>query len=144
MKKFLSIFALVIVLLSCSKDSRQNNNPYLPTYKFTSNTINLTLPLYSNLQNPGNAIEYSEISVGIRDKVFILNMGSGNFLAWDAACPNQALSACSTMTLNGIKAVCPCDDVEYSLFSGESEGMEYPMLQYRVEVIGENLIRVYN
>lgn len=91
MKKFLSIFALVIVLLSCSKDSRQNNNPYLPTYKFTSNTINLTLPLYSNLQNPGNAIEYSEISVGIRDKVFILNMGSGNFLAWDAALPKSSL-----------------------------------------------------
>jgi nitrite reductase/ring-hydroxylating ferredoxin subunit len=42
--------------------------------------------------------------------------------AFEAACPNQALSACSTMTLKGINVVCSCDNNEYSLFTGLSQG----------------------
>lgn len=143
MKKFIAIFILTVVALSCSKDNIRNNNPYLPTYRFSSSTINLNLATNINLQSPGNAIEYFEVGVGIRNKVFILNTGSG-FLAFDACCPSQALSDCSTMNLEGIVAVCPCDDLEYSLFSGEAVGGEYPMVQYRVEVLSETSIRVYN
>jgi nitrite reductase/ring-hydroxylating ferredoxin subunit len=47
------------------------------------------------------------------------------------------------MTLNGIMGVCPCDDAEYSLFTGLSQGKEYPLKAYRVEVNGNNL-RIYN
>lgn len=115
MKRFLILLVLLGITLSCSKDSVNNNNPYLPTYRFTSSVINLTFPLYSNLQFPGNAIEYNEVGVGVLNKVFILNTGSG-FVAFDAACPNQAISSCSTMNLVGIKAECPCDEVQYSLF----------------------------
>lgn len=143
MKKVFSIFILAFVILSCSKDSTSNNNPYLPTYRFNSSIINLSLPSYSALQFPGNVVVYNEIGVGVLNRIFILNTGSG-FLAWDAACPNQEISGCSTMTLIGIKAVCPCDEVEYSLYSGQAEGMQYPMLQYRVEDLGNNTIRVYN
>ncbi len=143
MKRFLILLVLLGITLSCSKDSVNNNNPYLPTYRFTSSVINLTFPLYSNLQFPGNAIEYNEVGVGVLNKVFILNTGSG-FVAFDAACPNQAISSCSTMNLVGIKAECPCDEVQYSLFSGQAEGVQYPMLQYRVEVLSDTSIRVYN
>lgn len=143
MKKFLIIIVLLGLTLSCSKETVNNNNPYLPTYRFSSSIINLSFPLYSTLQIPGNAIEYNEIGVGVVNKVFILNTGSG-FVAFDAACPNQALSSCSTMNLVGIKAECPCDEVQYSLYSGQAEGVQYPMLQYRVEVLSETSIRVYN
>ncbi|MEZ4852913.1 hypothetical protein [Flavobacterium sp.] len=143
MKKIVSILILMGLFVSCSKDSNNNNNPYLPNYRFSSSTINLSLPLYTSLQSPGNAIVYSEAGVGIRDRVFILNSGSG-FLAFDACCPNQELSACSIMELVGIKAVCPCDEVEYSLFSGQAPDVQYPMKQYRVEMVGEGSIRVYN
>ncbi len=129
--------------MSCSKDSTSNNNPYLPTYRFNSSVINLNLPLYSALQFPGNVVVYSEAGVGVLNKIFIINTGSG-FLAWDAACPNQELSDCSSMELTGIKATCLCDEVEYSLYSGQAEGMQYTMLQYRVEDLGNNSIRVYN
>lgn len=143
MKKAFSILILIIVSFSCSKDSIRNNNPYLPTYRFTSSTINLTLPLYSTLQFPGNAIEYTEVGVGILNKVLIINTGSG-FLAFDAACPNQSLTSCSEMELVGIKAECPCDGAQYSLYSGQAPDKEYPMLQYRVEIISQTAIRVYN
>jgi nitrite reductase/ring-hydroxylating ferredoxin subunit len=143
MKKVFSILLLIVVSLSCSKDTITNNNPYLPTYRFTSSTINLTFPLYINLQFPGNAIEYNEVGVGILNKVFIINTGSG-YLAFDAACPNQNLSSCSEMNLVGIKAECSCDGAQYSLYSGQATDMQYPMLQYRVEVINATSIRVYN
>jgi nitrite reductase/ring-hydroxylating ferredoxin subunit len=74
--------------------------------------------------------------------VYVFNTGSG-YNAFEAACPNQALSACSTMTLKGIK-FCSCDNNEYSLFTGLSQGgSQYPLKQYRVEVNG-TILRVYN
>ena len=143
MKKAFYILLLTIVSFSCSKESVRNNNPYLPTYRFTSSTINLTLPLYSSLQFPGNVIEYNEVGVGILNKIFIINTGSG-FFAFDAACPNQSLTSCSEMSLVGIKAECPCDGAQNSLYNGQAPDKEYPMLQYRVEIISESAIRVYN
>lgn len=143
MKRYLTFIILLIVVLSCTKDSIRNNNPYLPNYRFSSSVINLNLPLYNQLNFPGNAITYSEIGVGVLNKIFIINTGS-NYLAFDAACPNQELSSCSSMNLVGIRAVCPCDDAEYSLFNGQSPGKQYPMVQYRVEVINPQTIRVYN
>lgn len=143
MKKILLLLVFVGFSIGCSKDTINNNNPYLPTYRFTSSVINLTFPLYSNLQFPGNAIEYNEVGVGVLNKVFILNTGSG-FVAFDAACPNQAISSCSTMNLVGIKAECSCDGAQYSLYSGQAPNKEYPMLQYRVEILSDTSIRVYN
>jgi nitrite reductase/ring-hydroxylating ferredoxin subunit len=100
----------------------------------------MDLPAYSNLKFPSNAVFYT--GAGIKG-VYIFNTGSG-YNAFDAACPNQALSSCSIMTLKGINVVCPCDNQEYSLFTGLSQGgLQYPLKQYRVEVNG-NLLRVYN
>jgi nitrite reductase/ring-hydroxylating ferredoxin subunit len=47
------------------------------------------------------------------------------------------------MTIKGINAICACDNAEYSLFSGQSAGKQYPLKQYRVEVNG-NMLHVYN
>jgi hypothetical protein len=46
------------------------------------------------------------------------------------------------MTIKGINAVCPCDSKEYNLFTGQG-GLQYPLKQYRVEVIG-NILRIFN
>lgn len=127
--------------MGCDKENFSNNNPYLPNYSFAYN-INMNLPQYSNLQFPGNAVYINARNTGVRG-VFVFNTGSG-YVAFDAACPNQALSSCSTMTLNGINVVCPCDNASYSLFSGQATGMEYPMKQYRVEQLDGVSLRVYN
>ena len=114
-----------------------NKNPYIPNYSFTVD-INTSLPAYSNLKFPSNAVFYA--GAGARGLI-VFNTGSG-YNAFDAACPNQALSSCSTLTIKGINAICPCDSKEYSLFSGLSD-LQYPLKQYRIEVIG-SVIRVYN
>ena len=61
MKRYLTFLVFSIVLLSCTKDSIRNNNPFLPNYRFSSSVINLNLPLYNQLNFPGNAITYTEI-----------------------------------------------------------------------------------
>ena len=140
MKKYLILFVLPL-FFGCDKENFSNNNPYLPSYSFSLN-INLSLPQYSNLQFPSNAVYINNGSAGIRG-IFVFNTGSG-YVAFDAACPNQALSSCSTMTLSGINVVCPCDDAIYSLFTGQAPGKEYPMKQYRVEQLNASSLKVYN
>lgn len=143
MKRFFLLLIIVFLSISCSKDSVNNNNPYLPTYRFTSSAINLNLPLNSPLLSPGNPITYYEAGVGIQGKIFIMYTGS-MYVAFDAVCPNQSITGCSSMDLSGIKAICPCDNAEYSLFTGQSPEKEYPMIQYRVEQLSPTTIRVYN
>ncbi|WP_348813174.1 Rieske (2Fe-2S) protein [Flavobacterium maritimum] len=138
MKKYLFLFLIGSLFFSCSNNDFDNTNPYIPNYTVTLD-INMNLPSYSSLLYVSNAIYYP--GQGARG-IIIFNTGSG-YNAFDAACPNQALSSCSTMTINGINAICACDNASYNLFTGLSSGKEYPMKQYRVEVNG-NVLRVYN
>jgi len=137
MKKYSFFFLLFLLLNSCSEQVIRNNNPNLPNYTVLID-INLNLPEYSNLKFVSNAVLIP--ARGVRG-VVVFNTGSG-YNAFDAACPNQALSSCSTMTIKGINLLCPCDNEEYSLFTGQGK-LQYPLKQYRVEVNG-NTLRVTN
>lgn len=137
MKKIHLLFALIPLFFSCSDSGVNNNNPFVPNYTFSMD-LNMNLPSYSNLKFVSNAVYVPNI--GARG-VIVFNTGSG-YNAFDAACPNQAISTCSTMTINGINAVCGCDNVTYSLFTGQSN-LQYPMKQYRVQVNGD-ILRVFN
>jgi nitrite reductase/ring-hydroxylating ferredoxin subunit len=147
MKKYFFLLIAFPMLFGCSTNSPNNNNPYLPNYAVNLE-INLNLPQYSDLKFVSNAV-YIPNQGSIRG-IIVFNSGSG-YNAFDAACPNQALSDCSTMTFKKIddqridrtNVVCPCDNAEYSLFSGQSAGKQYPLKQYRVQVNG-NVLRVYN
>ena len=138
MKKFILILLTFYLIGACEKDNFNNRNPFIPNYGF-SETINMNLPSYSQLLYPSNAIYFP--NAGARG-VIIFNTGSG-YVAFDAACPNQNISDCSTMLINGIMAVCSCDGAQYNLFTGQSPGQEYPMKQYRVDQNG-NVLRIYN
>jgi nitrite reductase/ring-hydroxylating ferredoxin subunit len=139
MKKYFLLLIAFPMLFGCSANSPNNNNPYLPNYSVNLN-INLNLPEYSNLKFVSNAVYiYGQ---GVRG-IIVFNNSGKDYSAFDAACPNQALSSCSTMTIKGINAICACDNAEYSLFSGQSAGKQYPLKQYRVEVNG-NMLHVYN
>ena len=137
MKKSVWIFILFSAFISCSDNGPVNTNPFIPNYTFTVD-INMNLPSYSKLLYPSNAVYYA--GKGVKGLI-IFNTGSG-YNVFDAACPNQTPSTCSPMTIDGIDAVCSCDNKTYSLFSGQGS-LQYPMKQYRVEVNG-NVLRIYN
>src|SRR5690606_35178733 len=115
MRKYLLLLLAVAFLSSCSKDDYNNNNRYLPNYAFSIN-IDMSLPLYSQLQYTSNPVYIGQAGIGIRG-IIVMNTGGG-YTAFEASCPNQELSSCSTLEINGVNAVCPCDDVEYNLFTG--------------------------
>ena len=139
MKKIIFVLLLPL-LLSCEKENFNNHNPHIDNYGFSVD-INTNLPLYNDLKYAGNGVYVG--GYGARG-IWVFFTGSG-YNAFDAACPNQPQSPCSSLTRNGGTLTCPCDSVQYSLFTGLSQGveMQYPLKQYRVEVNGDYL-RVYN
>ncbi len=137
---------LVLLILSCSKDAT-NRNPYLQEIGFRFD-INTNLPLYSPLTNTGNPVYIDNQTVGTRG-AFVMNTGFGQFRVFEASCPNHAPNDCSTMTIDGQNVVCPCDDFEYSLFTGQflnrpDDGKRYyDMLEYRASASG-NIVIISN
>ena len=72
---------------------------------------------------------------------------SNQIFAWEASCPNQYPSSCSTMRIDGVQSVCDCDNYKYSLATGQllsnTENDAYPMKLYFSEKNG-NSIRISN
>ena len=142
----LILSVVLLVFMACSVNST-NRNPYLQEVGFRFD-INLNLPLYTNLNNTGNPVYIGTEGAGIRG-VFVINSGFGVFRAFEASCPNQVPTSCSTMTFEGTVAQCPCDNLEYSLFTGQllnrpDDGNRYyDMLEYRADASG-NLVIISN
>lgn len=142
MKKYIVLLVALAFIAGCSKDDYNNNNKYLPNYNFNIE-INTDLPLYNQLKFPSNPVRVTIAGAGING-VIVTNTGSG-YTAFEASCPNQPLTSCSVLTINGIFAKCPCDGVEYNLFTGQaSTAVQYPLKAYRVQQIGENVIMISN
>lgn len=144
MKKIVALLYIIVLFISCSSDNVRYKNPYIPDYGFSIN-IDANLPLYSGLLSAVNPILITNENVGANG-IIVMKISDTDYRAWEANCPNQYLSACSRMVINGVNAKCPCDEIEYSLFNGvgiDGQG-EYTMKPYRVDILGKNLIRVSN
>ncbi|QLG45645.1 Rieske (2Fe-2S) protein [Costertonia aggregata] len=145
MKRLLSCL-LMLSLLACDSE-RTNRNPFLQEVSFRFD-INLNLPLYSPLATTGNAVYIGAQGVGTRG-VFVLNSGNGQFLAWEASCPNHAPNDCSTMQLNSPVVTCSCEDYSYNLFNGQQQNRPddgqryYDLLFYRASQSG-NVVVISN
>lgn len=138
MKRFL-LLLIMPFLFACDDDGFNNHNPYIINQRFTVE-LNLSLPAYNDLNYPGNA---AYVGGTTNRGIYVFCVSPGNYNAFDAACPNQEPSSCSILMEQGISAVCGCDDAEYSFYTGQAEGMRYPMKQYRVQV-ANGIVRVYN
>ena len=139
MKKYILFIIVTFFFLGCSNNDNSDKNPNLGNYSF-SVELNLNLPTYSPLKYVSNPIYYYAPGVGASG-IIVMYTGS-SYNAFDASCPNEKEGSCAAMTIKGVNAVCSCDKKEYNLFTGQ--GDPYPLKQYRVQVINESLIRVYN
>lgn len=139
-----NLFLLIITLLvlSCD-DNRANRNPFLQETNFSFD-LNLSLPLYNNLNNIGNPVYVGLDGVGIRG-IFVMQVSPDQFFAFEASCPNHAPNSCSTMVLDGQNVRCSCDDFEYNLFNGQflnrpDDGQQYyDLLFYRTSFNGNSV-----
>jgi nitrite reductase/ring-hydroxylating ferredoxin subunit len=142
MKKNFLFFLFIGLLWSCEKNSgRTYNNPFIPNYTVNA-TLNLNLPSYSGLNSNGNP---QAIILDNDIYVVIMKVAGNEYVAWNGNCPNQSLTPCSRLTITGLNAKCNCEDAySYSMFDGSALNAQYMMIPYRVEVLGNNTIRIYN
>lgn len=145
MKRVLFL-VLVLFSLSCSND-RTNRNPYLQDIGFRFD-LNLNLPTYSPLTNPFNPIYVANNTAGLRG-IFVVNIGSDQFMAWEASCPNHVPNECSTMILDGQNVVCSCEGYEYNLINGQlqnrpDDGRNYYDLLYYQSTFSGTVVSVSN
>jgi nitrite reductase/ring-hydroxylating ferredoxin subunit len=141
MKKYLLSLFFLGLFGCCSNDTKRNVNPFLPDYSF-SYPINLTLPSFQPLTSNVNAMYLNAQGVGVKG-IIVLRVSETDYRAWEAACPNQYPSDCSTMTIVGLDAKCACDNQKYSLFTGVGSG-QYTMKPYQVEILNATNIRIFN
>ena len=139
MKNFLFYLFLVGLLIGCSGDSVRNNNPYIPSYNF-SYVINLNLNTLLTI--PVNPVVITE-PTGI--SMIVMKITDTDYRAWNANCPNHAISSCSRLIIkeDKVNAKCTCENYEYSLFTGVGSA-KYTMIPYQVEVLGSDSIRIFN
>jgi|SRR5690554_498591 len=147
MKRSLYTLALTLILISCSKsDDGDKSNPNLPNIAFnTGNLVNTNLPQYSSLKLPNNSVVLNN-NYGING-VVLYYAGGSNYSAFELSDPNHPLSACSTLSINGVIATCNCEDGNsYEILNGVGRSGttgQYTLKRYYVEVAG-SIIRVYN
>lgn len=137
------LFIVLCFIIACEGDSNVNRNPFLVDISFQM-TINTNLPQYSNLNFPGNFVIVPNI--GLRG-VVIYAPNTSSLFAYELSDPNHAPSACSTLTVSGITASCPCGDDtnSYNILSGQplTGNGRYGLKAYRVSRSG-NIITVSN
>src|SRR5699024_2976793 len=100
MKKLFSVLFVSLLLAHhcCSSDKQSYTNPNLLDVN-VSFTVNLSLPQFNLLQFPLNPVYVEGYG---NSGVIIINMGSDNYLAFDAADPNHPVRDCSALKVDGI------------------------------------------
>jgi len=136
-----TIILFFMLIINCKKEEI-NRNPYLSEISFR-HIINLNLPEYNNLNYAGG--NQLVANKGING-FLIFNLNGNDFFAWEATCSNHQIKQCSALKLDGLLAVCPCDDYKYSLATGQlidlqnENNSQYPLLNYRIEKDNKILI----
>ena len=135
------LIVLTLIILSCEK-SNDNENPFIADVRFEK-IININLPTYNDLKYNGGS--YYINGLGVKG-VILFNLND-NIIAWEASCPNEKPSDCSTMEIKGLQAECKCNSNLYSLANGQplkiNTNNSYPMVAYFTEKSG-NSLRIYN
>ena len=137
-------FLISFIFISCNKNSNIRN-PYLPELDFEF-SINLNLPLYSDLKFTGGSILVNDFG---HKGIILYNLNNNIYLAWEASCPNHMPNSCSKTKLLGSLAECECENYQYSLATGQlinpspNNNNQYSMINYGVRVTGNSLV-IYN
>ena len=138
LKKLKIIAVAAFVFIGCSKSNNYDASCNFLADINVFSSLNLNLSQYNQLTFPSNPVYVPNIGNG---GVIVNNTGVG-YVAFDAADPNHVFSECSILSINGIEAVCGCENNKYNLVTGQP--MENPELRcslkpYFVESNGNTL-----
>lgn len=110
-----SFVFIILTLLNCQSDD--GTVSCVPSYTI-SKSINLSMPLYVNLNNPGGWIYLEGINTGSRGLI-VVNTGVG-YKAYDRNAPHICPTGKSTIYVkDNLKMVCDEDGSEWILTTGQ-------------------------
>ncbi|TYA70085.1 hypothetical protein [Seonamhaeicola marinus] len=128
-----------VVLTACSSNSGEDENCKFLLNINVQETVNLSLPQFSQLQFAGNSVYIPNAGNG---GIIVASTGF-DFYAWDASDPNKTPSPCSILVPSGLNASSTCTDKNtYNLITGEPENpsLRCSLKFYRIEKNGNNLL----
>ncbi len=135
-RNFILVASVVLTILACD-DEVQSVIPNVP-FSFTVN-----LSIVNELTIPGNSVYFSGGGFG---GVIIYCELPGSYYAFDATCTNEASTTCRVKN-DGVVGTCPCCGSQF-IFPGGGYASKGPAAQalkpYRVNMMSNNIIRVYN
>ena len=112
-----NILTILFMLFIASCSSDEGTVSCVPIGN-VNRVINLNLPLYSNLNNPGAWIYVEGVNAGTRGLI-VVNVGAG-FKVYDRNAPHICPTNKSTIYVqDDIKMVCEEDGAEWILTSGQ-------------------------
>lgn len=115
LNKALFLAAFILILQSCNSDD--GTVSCVPTTTVNV-SINTTLPLYSNLNNPGGWVYVNGATAGTRG-IIVVRTASG-YKAYDRNAPHICPTEKSTLYVkNDISIVCDEDESEWILLTGQ-------------------------
>lgn len=123
MKQFIKTILNKVILVSVFAGLFQGCNSDDGTVSCVPNTIvnvsiNINLPLYSNLNNPGGWVYVNGTMAGTRG-IIVVRTASG-FKAYDRNAPHICPGAETTLYVkNDISIVCDADNSEWILLTGQ-------------------------
>ncbi len=100
----------LLLFISCV-DTASSRIPYVVTDKY----INLTID--NELLIPGNSMLFTGSSYCGYGGIIVCCIGLNEYVAFDAACPNEA-NPSVVLKLNGMTATCPSCKTQYLLTTG--------------------------
>lgn len=134
------ILLLLLVFVGCKKDKNQSQVPRVPT----DITINLNLPEYNVLINPGSWVYVNGGSRGI----IVYRLSTEDFTAFDRHCTYNIEEGCRIEAQDGtIAKDVECCDSEFEFISGTpvSGQAELALQRYNTQFNpNANFLRIYN
>ena len=144
----LVLISYLLILIQCKN---KDENEYLIPDVYVNMQINLDLPLYSSLQNPGTYIYIHDEGY----KGLIIYHDNSGYIALERTCPYRPLDECSKVTVDnsGIMIRCgqykgtnwePCCNSKFEMNGNVLEGPSiYPLKKYNVTRDG-NMLTIRN
>ncbi len=128
---------MLFFFVSCENDTQNDCVPRVSINR----VLNLSLPLYSPLQNPGSWVYVDGEGAGTRGLI-VINRGGGRYAAYDRNAPHMCPTTNSTLVVvDDIKIYCPNDEAEWNLYTGEPIKIaNRPPTTYLATMNGNNLI----
>ena len=108
---------MIILFFACEEKAVVPQTK-IPQQNFLPIKLYLNNPSLSSIRNISGATHL--FNLGGYNGFLIFRETQNKFRVYDGNCPHQLKSDCSLLKIEGIQAVCGCDETAFSLYTGES------------------------